>query len=182
MPITDVAAWWGAVIATLVLLWDVYKWRHAGPKVSLDVRSNMFTSGHPELDGKRLFLIGAANNGDRPTTITKLVFAYYGGFWSLLRRKPQYFFIKSTGLKHTLPHKLEVGETWDGSAFHNDEHDEMLKTGYLYAWLYCSDRIQPISVRVRRSKRCEVINTPPNLKRELPQNQGMNWRRRFRRS
>jgi hypothetical protein len=152
MSITDFAAWWGAVIATLVILWDIYKWRHAGPNVSLNIRPNMFTSGHSELDGKRLFLIDAANNGDRPTTITKLVFIYYNGLWALLCRKAEYFFIKNPGLENGFPHKLDVGETWDGFAFHNDEHDHMLKTGYFYAWLYSSDRSRPISVRIRRTK------------------------------
>jgi hypothetical protein len=38
---TDIAAWWGAVIATAVLIWDIYKWRTAGPRIALDVRSGM---------------------------------------------------------------------------------------------------------------------------------------------
>jgi len=34
MKITDLAAWWGAIIATLVLLWDMYKCKILRPDAS----------------------------------------------------------------------------------------------------------------------------------------------------
>jgi len=35
MKITELAAWWGAIIATLVLLWDMYKWERSGPIINV---------------------------------------------------------------------------------------------------------------------------------------------------
>ena len=31
MSATDVAAWWGGIVATLILAWDVYKWKKTRP-------------------------------------------------------------------------------------------------------------------------------------------------------
>src|SRR5437879_4880685 len=39
--LTDVVAWWGAVVATIVLLWDVYKWTHRGADVRVEAAPNM---------------------------------------------------------------------------------------------------------------------------------------------
>lgn len=149
MSITDFVAWWGAVIATLVLLWDIYKWRHAGPRLTLKARPNMYFSGLSELDGKRLIFVEVSNNGDRPTTITKLLLVYYDGLWALIRRNAQYFLVKNPGIANSLPHKLGVGEEWDGYTFHTDENEQMLQSGYLYVSLCCSYRTRPISARIR---------------------------------
>ena len=41
MEITEIAAWWGAIIATLVLLWDMYKWERSGPIINVSASPNM---------------------------------------------------------------------------------------------------------------------------------------------
>lgn len=35
--ISDFAAWWGAIVATCVLAWEVYTWQHSRPKVEIDL-------------------------------------------------------------------------------------------------------------------------------------------------
>lgn len=152
MTLTDYAAWWAAIIATGLLVWDIYKWVCTGPKIALKVRPDMRTMSHNELDGKRLFLFEVANKGDRPTTLTKLMFFYYQGIWRYIRRNAQYYYIKNPALQHNLPHKLEVGETWEGAALYSDEHDAMVKNGHLYAALFCSQRDRPVMRRVRPRK------------------------------
>jgi hypothetical protein len=152
MTLTDYAAWWGAVIATAVLVWDIYKWASTGAKIVLTVLPNRFTMGDDRLDGQRLFLFEATNKGDRPTTLGKLMFVHYSGVWQFIRRKPTYYYIKNPGFQHNFPHKLDVGDVWQGSAFHTDESDTMMRKGYLYAALFCSDRSRPVVVRVRPAK------------------------------
>jgi hypothetical protein len=39
--VSDVAAWWGAVLATVVFAWDVYKWAKSGPRVVMTVQTHM---------------------------------------------------------------------------------------------------------------------------------------------
>jgi len=43
MKITELAAWWGAIIATLMLLWDMYKWVRSGPIINVSVSPNYAT-------------------------------------------------------------------------------------------------------------------------------------------
>lgn len=156
MTITECAAWWGAIIATALLVWDIYKWASTGAKIVLTVQPNRFITGYDRLEGQRLFLFEAANKGDRPTTLGKLIFIYYDGIWHFIRRKPAYYYVKNPGFQHDFPHKLDVGDVWQGSAFHTDENDEMMRNGYLYAALYCSDRSRPVRVRVRPAKAKET--------------------------
>ncbi|MDF1821045.1 MAG: hypothetical protein P1U64_05720 [Alcanivoracaceae bacterium] len=40
MDNTQIVAWWGAIVATLVLLWDVVKWLKFGPKIKKRVALN----------------------------------------------------------------------------------------------------------------------------------------------
>ena len=45
MKITDWAAWWGAIIATLVLVWDMYKWKRSGPIINVSASLGIKTVG-----------------------------------------------------------------------------------------------------------------------------------------
>jgi len=33
VPPTSIVAWWGAILSTIVFLWDIYKHRTAGPRL-----------------------------------------------------------------------------------------------------------------------------------------------------
>lgn len=41
MKLTEIAAWWGAFIATLLLFWDIYKWKRSGPIINVSASPNM---------------------------------------------------------------------------------------------------------------------------------------------
>jgi len=45
VTLTGVLAVWGAFIATVVLIWDVYKWITSGPWIHLEVKANMLMYG-----------------------------------------------------------------------------------------------------------------------------------------
>lgn len=40
MTETNIVAWWGAIIATLVLIWDIAKWYQDGPKIKHRLKLN----------------------------------------------------------------------------------------------------------------------------------------------
>ena len=77
LNVIDILAVWGAFVATLVLLWDVYKWRTSGPQISFTARPNMNIYNDPRFPNDKTFIAAEAiNKGDKPTTITNLGFRY----------------------------------------------------------------------------------------------------------
>ena len=77
--LTSFVAWWGAVVATLVLLWDIYKWTKSGPSVVISARPDMktFVGAPQNLSEKKYILAEAVNKGNKKTTITHLVSYHY---------------------------------------------------------------------------------------------------------
>src|SRR5438132_12326882 len=71
--VTTLLAWWGAIIATTVLVWDVYKWRKTR-QVQLSVRANGNLQDAHSQDPRRYISITVTNNGDRPTTLGLVTF------------------------------------------------------------------------------------------------------------
>jgi hypothetical protein len=122
MTSTDIAAWWGAFIATFVLVWDIVKWMRTGPRLRPRIRFNI---GYP--DGRVIKTAPTAtggtmqelaeychielyNNGDRPTTIisieaTHLTGKDSGQLISSSRRFQAHF-------GKQLPALLGPGEIW----------------------------------------------------------------------
>jgi len=82
--ISDYAAWYAALIATFVFLWDIIKWKKSGPQIKATARSGYRSFGDPETEGKRLILVIATNIGDRATTLTAMGFRWYPKRYYLL--------------------------------------------------------------------------------------------------
>lgn len=152
---TQVLAWWGAALATVVFCWDVYKWRTTGARIRLTVRPNMRAAGDPELEGRDLISIGATNYGDRPTTLTHLAFRWYATWWKRIRQQSDKTFLVPLPYPGHLPYKLEVGEEWNGLTSQSEEVTGLATTGHLICELHhvCSKR--PVKGRV------VLRNSPP---------------------
>ncbi len=151
---TEIVAWWGAVIATLVLLWDVYKWKTSGPQIKFSASSNMQIIGDPLKEGKKYITVKAVNVGDRSTTITNLgIIHYKNHFYRLLNKSDQQGIIKNPGLPHQLPYVLQPGAVWDGSILQDDEIQEIAECGLIYCVLYYSNKTRPKSARIKVTKK-----------------------------
>lgn len=75
MSSTTIVAWWGAILSTIVFLWDTYKYVKAGPRLRFDARPGMVLM--PSAD-KRIFIqTEVVNHGDRPTTLTNISLYYF---------------------------------------------------------------------------------------------------------
>jgi len=146
---TPIVAWWGAVLATIVVLWDVFKWRRTGPRIRMSVRPDMRGVGEPELEGRTLILVSATNVGERPTTLESLTYVWYPTWWHRLRRKrDKKFFVENPGLQHPFPCKLEVGERWDGRVNQTEQMVEMARTGHLMCELHHACAKRPVAKRL----------------------------------
>lgn len=149
MDTTTIVAWWGAILASVVFLWDVYKWWTAGPKIRFSVQTGMESINMPEYDGRTLILANVTNYGDRPTTITNLGFLYFKSFWSQLRkRSDRAFIIPNPSTAQRLPFELKQGSVWSGITIQDEQVAEMATKGRLYCVLYHSHNEKPVKARV----------------------------------
>ena len=151
MSATEAAAWWGAAIATLVLIWDVYKWRRSGPQVRVCARADMQELGNATLvvGSKVLVVVEVVNIGDRPLEITKLTCYYYKNLLKRFLRKPhRTFLVPRNSLGPNLPINLKPGERWMGGIDQAQLPREIGTEGSLYCGVFSSSMKRPVLAKV----------------------------------
>ena len=150
--ITNIAAWWGAAIATSVLIWDIYKWTHSGPIINVTASPNMKTFGkipnHPK--DKKYISVEVTNTGTQKTTITHLMSSHYKSliFKLIKNTDKNYAVLTPAFLAPRLPHILEPGERWMGGIEQNNELEKLSRNGLLYCGIYHSGSKKPVMQRV----------------------------------
>lgn len=149
MDSTKLVAWWGAVLSTVVFLWDIYKHRTAGPRLRFTVQTGMETVNMPMYQGKTVILVNATNLGDRPTTITHLGYLYYEKRKFFRKREPDKAAVVPTpNLAHPLPFELRPGVLWNGIAIQDPQIEKWATTGILDMILYHSHANKPMRRRI----------------------------------
>jgi len=136
---TTIAAWWGAAVATLVFLWDIYKWRHRVANVEVTATANMKV--HPNLPptGNTTFiLVVAVNRGGQQTTITHLAGEYFPTLWhKIFNRGAQRFAILNT-VGPGIPYVLPPGQRWSGLINQDDMVKKFGASGRFYCGVFHS--------------------------------------------
>ena len=151
MKATDLAAWWGAIVASLILIWDIYKWKRSGPIVRVSASPNMRTYGNisDSQKDKTYVVVEVTNTGDRKTTITHLIgFHYKSFFQKILKKRNKAFVVAIPALSEPLPYVLEPGERWLGGIDQNNKLEEISQNGFLYCGVYHSSGKRPVLERV----------------------------------
>ena len=151
MKATDLAAWWGAIVASLILIWDIYKWKRCGPIVRVSATPNMRTYGNisDSQKDKTYVVVEVTNTGDRKTTITHLIgFHYKSFFQKILKKRNKAFVVAIPALSEPLPYVLEPGERWLGGIDQNNKLEEISQNGFLYCGVYHSSGKRPVLERV----------------------------------
>jgi len=139
VTLTEIAAWWGAIMATVVFLWDIIKWLHLGPRVQMDSSTNMEFIGDSAKKGKKFVTVKVTNNGTQATTLINLGMFYYTNWFNrLINRQNKSMIVMSPGASYPIPHALEPGKVWDGIIDQNEEIEKMGEEGVLEAVLFCS--------------------------------------------
>jgi hypothetical protein len=149
MGITDVVAWLGAITGTGALLWDIYKWKHSGPKLKIAVSPgmSMYHPAMPKTDD-RFMMVKVANVGHSKTTLTTLSFLHDDLPLKKLKKKKVNQFVVLQPDPGKLPHVLEPGEEWVGMVKQTDEVVNLMKKKYFYCRVYHSLSEQPAVARV----------------------------------
>jgi hypothetical protein len=146
-----VAAWWGAIVASIVLLWDIFKWLNRGAKVIVNATGNMQTVNRElgKLDENNIIFLEANNIGDLPTTITHLVFYQYRSWLHKLFNKPKgQGLVPYQGTGCELPHLLNPGARWTGQIDQDEVIEKFSGDGIFYCGILHTLRKKPVVTRV----------------------------------
>ena len=152
ITVSDYAAWWGAVIATLALIWNIIIALRSGARVKVRATANMkFYPTQSITEDKTYISVTAINKGTSPTTITHFCGFYAPTFFNLIRGKKQHFVINShPSLGKQIPYVLAPGEEWSNVA-DQENIQEGFTGGYLYLGIIHNQRARPIYKRVKIS-------------------------------
>lgn len=151
----DYVAWWGAVVATLVLLWDVAKWLKSGARVRQRMQLNIFypdsrVLGVQKLDHGESSELAAychielVNIGALPTTIMGILATHKPGKNKIGRMS----FDNQRLLPHygkTLPDVLAPGEVWSCRFEMSDLH-KLAEWGRPYIEVALSHKSKPVVI------------------------------------
>lgn len=144
----DYAAWWGAIIATLALLWNIILALKKGPRVSVKATPNMqIIPESPETADKLYISVTAVNKGSSPTTITHFCGYHTKNFWGVLFNKYRQNFVINTmpSTGNVTSYVLKPGEQWSNLA----DQSELNKKRYTYIGIIHTHKKKPVYVRVK---------------------------------
>jgi hypothetical protein len=163
MKATDLAAWWGAVIASLVFIWDIVKWWKSRAHLKIQVYPNQELPTDNEIKskfiGSNCIFVEAVNIGGEAVTLTAIVgFRYRNKLHRLLRsiffyssqQWPQKgTFFSANAYIACLPQLLEPGARWAGLI---DQADFLQNVGtgeYVYCGVMNASTKKPTLERLR---------------------------------
>lgn len=165
MSLSEIAAWWGAIIATLLLMWDVYKWRRSGARIHVRVGTDFLLVGSKSgsaLEGEQTFAcITVVNEGDLPATINMACGAYFPTLlhrWIRRIRGSTHFLVTlDQDLGSRVPQVVGPGEQWTG-VFPQDSLKEKYcgMRGTLYLGVMHTASRTPTMARTNFSKSTEA--------------------------
>lgn len=151
MSASDIAAWWGAIAATAVLAWDIFKWKRTGVRLRLSLTANMQTHGNVPNSNPdaRYVVVEVVNVGDKRTEITHLAGLYYKHWWRRLRgRNDKSFLVLRPAMATQFPVFIEPGSRWLGGIEQNQELEDLSRSGRLYCGVIHSAAKRPLVARL----------------------------------
>lgn len=131
VTITDVVGWWGGILATIVAIWEWYKWKTSGPKFLITAQANMQYAVGGQLEDQKYIMVTVTNVGDARSTLTNLLIIHYKSKADMKRKTPEDRMIPRQILEGKLPHPLDPGDEWMCLLIQHDELDKMIKDGFV---------------------------------------------------
>lgn len=153
MTATEWAAWFGAVTGSGALLWDIYKWKTAGPKLRVRASAGWRLISEPP-DSTTYINVEVSNVGSAATTLKELAFRPVPTWWQRVTRtaSPRQYTVLNPLFARSLPLKLEAGERWSGFAVQDGKLDELLRCRRLHCLVYHSYSEEPVVSKVKMSE------------------------------
>ena len=148
-----IIALYGALISTLVFIWDIYKWKNSGPKIIGSIQANMIGINTPEYENDNLVLVNISNIGDKTTTITNLSLYYFKSHLLRFLKKPKKnMWIGNPSPSQPIPYILKPGSQWSGIFRQTDDILNFSKDGILICSVHFSH------TRKYKNFRIKIIN------------------------
>lgn len=150
----DPIAVYAAIIATLVLIWDIVKWASTRARLRVRVKYDMetFNLGPRKLQGKKFVLVTVTNVGSKPTTVQMLGLGSYANWLAklIVKRSRASVIIQPIldARMQSLPHRLDHGDEWTGIIAQNNELQDWANSEKLYAEIYHSLGKRPVRARI----------------------------------
>jgi len=148
-------AWWGAIIATLVLIWDLIKWLRSGANIKVRYRLNTYYPDGRVIKTEKLengeskelagyCHIELINKGTLPTTIMDILASHTKGKDGHLFTSTSQRFTPHFGKK--IPSVLNPGEVCSCRLEMEDLY-KLKERGNPYIEVYFSHREKPVVIR-----------------------------------
>jgi hypothetical protein len=162
MSITDIAAWYAAAVATVVLGWDIVKWFRAEPRLRVTARCNVCYADSAVVEKKQLeggqevemladyCHVEVVNIGGRPTTLIQIEATNKlrpGGF-QVFATSPA--FVTHAG-NERLPARLGPGEMWS-ARLDMRQLDSIRRHGLPVIRVRASYKAKPVEVMVSNAR------------------------------
>jgi hypothetical protein len=149
MNASDVAAWWGAGVATIVGAWEIWKSLHEGPRLNVYVGANRVIAGGGQIGPDYYIMTTVINRGTQATVITHHSGVLYRTWWDFRRKKnAQLFWITQNKFGHELPIRLEPGDQWQGWVDQGKFLSQYNGYRYLLLGVYDSMSEKPSQMRI----------------------------------
>ena len=150
----EIVAWWGAIVATTVLVWDIIKWLRSGPKIRASaVMPTTYNdskaegietkNGTTETTYTEFCHIEVINSGVLPTTILEFTITHKKNKASFNVSNSNY----TPTLGYKLPQVLHPGGVW----MHRVEIKtirRMAKMGEPLIKINLSHKVKPLIIKV----------------------------------
>ena len=138
---SNAAAWWGAIVATIVLVWDIVKWSRQGARLVISAYGDRkrFVSGVGALQGE-VVLVTIKNRGRAPTTISGMGMVWFESLWRRLLKRSHSAYLVLVESPKPIPHILPPGEEWSGWFQQTPELREFAATGIVVLQVSSSHR------------------------------------------
>jgi hypothetical protein len=146
---SNLAAWWGAAVATVVMIWDIIKWRREQAAIRVTASPNMQFIGRQGLSDEKHIVVTVTNTGGQTTTVTHVVVFHYPGLLRQLIRRPDMQGAIPDPRPGRLPHVLPPGEIWTGVVDQADLLGKSRPGGRFYCGVVHSLERKPVVARVR---------------------------------
>ncbi|MFZ3136192.1 MAG: hypothetical protein WA126_02235 [Thermodesulfovibrionales bacterium] len=147
---SDFAAWWGAIVATLAVIWNIVVAIRSGARVYVRATPEMQVFPRQPITEDNIYIsVTAINRGNSSTTITHFCGYYTKSIWNRIRGKKQAFIVNTDpSLGKTIPYVLRPGEEWSSMA-NQKSIQEKCAGGLLYIGIIHNQRKRPVYKRVR---------------------------------